>query len=671
VVCPELRVGRKKRFAIKMIFLTGERIRDKRKERPRSSNLWLEQWAVGCHLGEISMDSGVVSSGTSQLRLDTNMFVAPVLRRIRASFAAESLNPTSLWLVASEGTAAWIRYIESALGEHLDDRFRARAMITKACGEMYQRRSQAFASEIARMVDGSKDTELRAFFAALYPGPVGSSIRWSLEGLSKTAPGAGEVLQALQRVNKIPSKELWLEVSHHLGELAIVLTDLLPRENVPRAVGWLGDVSHTFGKEVAELIVSLFDLPKTMEGAIETLRMGEFLFRVNPEHKSGIDDEQKSGFIEGNACLWYERPGWKPVHCGVLGRFQAGTTGFFGYTYSLTQTIPKHGGDTCRISMAPVPVRLNLDRNKPAAETNQAPEWQPPKKINGRQRHRDTLAEMARDKNPVLGYYGPESIMWEPIRHSVILLGGGRAALMQLAHPAVAHAVRDHSVVHEDMLGRFIRTMTSAYTIIFGSIGDVQAVSERVFGIHADISGNLDDVPGQEMRRYHALDPEAVFWVGATLFDTAVMVYERMVRPLEVAERDRLLREASRFWAAFGLAPESCPTAWKDLRGYVDRRVESLAPLVGNTARDQASRLFKPSARFVGPIFEQLRLITAEMLPDSLRRALGMDLDAQQRMLARSWIFAAEKVEPWLPARLRYVPAYHEARRRMRQMRDR
>jgi len=617
------------------------------------------------------MDSGVVSSGASQLRLDTNLFVAPVLRRIRASFAAESLNPTSLWLIASEGTAAWIRYVESALGEHLDDRLQARAILTKACGEMYQRRARAFAPEIAQVMNGATPAELRAFFATLYPGPLGSSMRWSLDGLSPKASRTAGLLQALQRLNKIPPRARWLEVSHHLGELAIVLTDLLPRENVPRAVGWLGDVSFTFGKEVAELTVSLFDLPKTMESAIETLRMGEFLFRVNPEHTSGLGDEQKPGFIEGNACLWYERPGWKQVHCGVLGRFQAGISSVFGYTYSLTQTIPKHGGDSCRISMAPVPVRLGVERNKPAVEANEAPQWQPPKKINGRKQHRDTLAAMARDKNPMLGYYGPESLMWEPIRHSVILLGGGRAALMQLAHPAVAHAIRDHSVVHEDMLGRFIRTMTSAYTIIFGSVDQVQAVSERVFGIHADISGNLDDVPGQEMRRYHALDPEAVFWVGATLFDTAVMVYERMVRPLEVAERDRLVQEASRFWAAFGLAPESCPTTWKDLRGYVERRVESLAPLVGNTARDQAARLFKPSAPFVGPIFEQLRLITAEMLPASLRRALGMELDAQQRMLARSWIFAAEKVEPWLPAPLRYVPAYHDARRRMRQMRDR
>lgn len=617
------------------------------------------------------MESGVVSSGTSQLRLDTNVFIAPILRQLRASFARESVDPTPLWLIASEGTAAWIRTIESALGDHLQDRQRARAILTAACDEMYRRRAKALAPALADVVEGASPGQLRALFEVLYPGLVGSTIRWSLDGLSSKSPGALVLLQAMQRVHQVPAKVRWLEVSHHIGELAIVLTDLLPRENVPRAVGWLGDVCHAFGKEVAELAVSLFDLPLTMESAIETLRMGEFLFRVNPDHSSGTGDQQHPGFIEGNACLWVERPGWKPVHCGVLGRFQAGMSSVFGYTYSLTQTIPKHGGDICRITMAPVPLRVRGDREKSAIMELDAPKWQPPKKIHGRRQHLDTLSSMAEGKDPIAGYYGPESLMWEPIRHSVILLGGGRAALMQLAHPAVAHAIRDHSVVHEDMLGRFIRTMTSAYTIIFGSIEEVRGVSERVFGIHADISGNLDDVPGQEMRRYHALDPEAVFWVGATLFDTVVLVYERMVRPLDVAERDRLVREASRFWAAFGLAPEACPTNWKDLRGYVDRRIESLAPLVGNTARDQAARLFKPAAPLVGSLFEQLRLITAELLPDALRRALRMELDPQQRLLARSWIFAAEKLVPWLPDRLRYVPAYHGAQRRMRRMQRR
>ncbi|MBK9264181.1 MAG: DUF2236 domain-containing protein [Polyangiaceae bacterium] len=612
------------------------------------------------------MESVAVTQGAPQLRLDKHFLIAPALRHLRASFNGEAVEPWALWLVASEGTAGWMRYLESALGEHLDDRYRARAIMTAACGEMFRRRGLALAAPLKEALEGRSPADVRAFFEALYPGPIGASIRWSLDGIARESPGIAASARAWRLAGKVDAKTRWLEVSHHLGELTIVLTELLPKENVPRAIGWLGDTSHAFGKEVAELAASLFGMPPTMESAIETLRMGEFLFRVNPEHTSGVGDEQKPGFIEGSACLWYERPGWKQVHCGVLGRFQAGISEVFGQTYSLTQTIPKHGGDTCRISMSPIQLRVGAERTKTPVRSADAPAWEPPKKINSRKRHTEALDGLVRGKDPVAGYYGPESAMWEGIRHSVILLGGGRAALMQLAHPAVAHAIRDHSVVHEDMLGRFIRTMMSAYTIIFGSADEVRAVSERVYGIHAAISGQLDDVPGQEIRRYHALDPEAVFWVGATLFDTAMMVYERMVRPLDTPDRDRLVREASTFWVAFGLAPEACPTNWADLHGYVERRIEQLAPLVGDTARDQAARLFKPQAPFVQPIFDQLRLITAEMLPASLQRALRMELNPQERLLARSWIFAAERLVPWLPDQIRYVPAYHTAQRRLR-----
>ena len=371
-----------------------------------------------------------------------------------------------------------------------------------------------------------------------------------------------------------------------------------------------------------------------------------------------------SGFIEGTACLWYKRPGWKHVHCGVLGRFQAGIAEVFGQSYSLTQTIPKHGGDTCRITVAPLQIKTHVSRAKP--ETEKRPStWQAPTSLKGHGSHAERMHALAEGRKNAEGFIGPRSRLWQCSRENVILLGGGRAALMQLAHPAVAHAVRDHSVVHTDMLGRFIRTMTSAYGVVFGSLDEVNRISERVYNVHKSISGNLDDVPGQSKGHYHALDPEAVFWVGATLIDTVVMVYEQMVRPMDEKEKDQLTRDSGAFWVAFGVPLESCPKTWNDLRSYVVRRTESLAPLVGPSAIQQASLLFAPHPPLTQPIFDQLRLVTAYMLPESLRRAFRMDLDARERMLARSWLFAAERIRPWLPRALRFVPPYHQAQWRL------
>jgi uncharacterized protein (DUF2236 family) len=570
------------------------------------------------------MESVAVSSDTPHLRLDTHFLMAPALRHLRASFAEESVQPWALWLVASEGTAGWVRYLEAALGEHLNDRYRARAIMTAACSEMYRRRTLALAPPLGQTLADGSPTDIRAFFQALYPGPVGTSIRWSLDGIVKESPGPAASMRGWRLASKVDAKTRWLEVSHHLGELTIVLTELLPKENVPRAIGWLGDVTHAFGKEIAELAASLFGMPHTMESAIETLRMGEFLFRVNPEHTNGVGDDQQ-------------------IHRGVLGRFQAGISEVFGQTYSLT-----------------------AEPTKPQTHTMDAPTWQPPKKIINRKQYANTLSTLAEGKAGVTGYFGPDTENWKCIRESVILIGGGRAAVMQLAHPFVAHAVRDHSVVYDDMLGRFVRTMSSAYAVVFGSIDDARNVGERVYSVHAHIAGALDDVPGHDVGRYHALDPEAVFWVGATLVDTSIRVFERMIRPLTMVERDTLVRESAAFWAVFGVPVEACPTKWSELHDYVERRIESLAPLVGEAARKQVDMLFKPKASLVHPIFGQLRLITAEMLPAPLQRAFRMELNPQERMLARSWIFAAEKVVPRLPSPLRYVPAYHQAQWRMR-----
>ena len=42
-------------------------------------------------------------------------------------------------------------------------------------------------------------------------------------------------------------------------------------------------------------------------------------------------------------------------------------------------------------------------------------------------------------------FFSPDSMIWRVDREMVLLLGGGRALLMQLAHPKVAAGVADHS----------------------------------------------------------------------------------------------------------------------------------------------------------------------------------------------------------------------------------
>jgi hypothetical protein len=114
------------------------------------------------------------------------------------------------------------------------------------------------------------------------------------------------------------------------------------------------------GASYAERIAGLYGMSASGNQpahAIEILRMGEYIFRVNPVHSSSADAANNTGVLEGNACLWYSLPGWERGHCGIFGQFQAGICSVFGLSYKLDQTIPKHGGDLCRVTLHPIRAR--------------------------------------------------------------------------------------------------------------------------------------------------------------------------------------------------------------------------------------------------------------------------------------------------------------------------
>src|ERR1051325_2805260 len=72
---------------------------------------------------------------------------------------------------------------------------------------------------------------------------------------------------------------------------------------------------------------------------------------------------------------------------------------------------------------------------------------------------------------PELGVFGPDSVTWRISRETAVLLGGGsRALLLQVAHPKVAAAVDDHSRYRSDPLGRLRDTLDAIYAFTFADV---------------------------------------------------------------------------------------------------------------------------------------------------------------------------------------------------------
>src|SRR6185312_7531200 len=145
--------------------------------------------------------------------------------------------------------------------------------------------------------------------------------------------------------------------------------------------------------------------------------------------------------------------------------------------------------------------------------------------------HEASLAALVQNvRDPRAGILGPDSISWRIGGDLAIFLGGGRAAMLQLAHPMVAYAIDHHSKTRADVLGRFQRTFRHIFAMVFGELDDALRAARRVHRIHTRIHGEIPTTIGKWRAGtpYHANDADALRWVHATLVDTTVHVRARL-----------------------------------------------------------------------------------------------------------------------------------------------
>jgi uncharacterized protein (DUF2236 family) len=91
------------------------------------------------------------------------------------------------------------------------------------------------------------------------------------------------------------------------------------------------------------------------------------------------------------------------------------------------------------------------------------------------------------------GVFGPRSMTWQIDRESAIFFGAGRALLLQLAHPWVAAAIEQHSDTFTDPVGRFHRTFSTVFSMVFGTLDQSISAARRLHHRHA---GYRADCPG-------------------------------------------------------------------------------------------------------------------------------------------------------------------------------
>ncbi|MEU8346474.1 oxygenase MpaB family protein [Spirillospora sp. NPDC048832] len=247
----------------------------------------------------------------------------------------------------------------------------------------------------------------------------------------------------------------------------------------------------------------------------------------------------------------------------------------------------------------------------------------------------DLLAERLADRDTL------RALAAEPL----VGLAAGRALLMQLAHPAVAAGVAEHSDFADRPLARLFGTLDFLLITTFGTPEQVGRIAAKVRGIHGAVRGE----------GYSGNDPGLQLWVNATLIDSALYVHETLMRPRDDGLPEEYYRQARIVAEVLGCPLDAQPADLAAFRAYTAATLASLE--VTDTAREVAAAVLWPRRlRALFPALAVFRLVTAAMLPEPLREQYGLPWTPGRRRAAALLLGTASAVHRVTPGVLRRPP---------------
>ena len=267
------------------------------------------------------------------------------------------------------------------------------------------------------------------------------------------------------------------------------------------------------------------------------------------------------------------------------------------------------------------------------------------------------------------GYFSPERPIWWLSREWALMLGGGRALLMQAAHPLTLAGVAEHSDYDSDPWGRLERTMEVVWRCVYGTRDEADAAMARVRVLHSRVNGTLREPlgPFPAGTPYSAEDPELLMWVHATLIDSALLMYRTYVGALSRAVAEGYYQDMRLLGELFGIPPGFMPTHLDGFYAYKRRMLASEQITATPLAREVCWVVLRPPLPLaLRPVGLALNQISVGFLPGELRRQYGFGWDpARRAMLFASTQYVKRVALPLLPD---FVRARSEARRAERRL---
>ncbi|WP_167131120.1 oxygenase MpaB family protein [Paramicrobacterium chengjingii] len=242
---------------------------------------------------------------------------------------------------------------------------------------------------------------------------------------------------------------------------------------------------------------------------------------------------------------------------------------------------------------------------------------------------------------------------------AVLISGGGAAILLQIADEQVGLGVARHSDFASRPLDRLHATLTYVYVQAYGTDAERRYVARKVGVAHRPVQADA----GEQSPAYSASDPQLQLWVAATLYRTAIGLYERIHGPLPLDTAEHVYREYAVLGTALGMPKQLWPVDRAAFDEYWSRAHSTLH--VTAEARHVARDLLHPR---VAPPWLTLsmplaRLITAGLLDERLREAYGLQWSRARQRRFDAVMTVTRMLWPRLPRGIRHLPAIRYLRR--------
>jgi uncharacterized protein (DUF2236 family) len=265
------------------------------------------------------------------------------------------------------------------------------------------------------------------------------------------------------------------------------------------------------------------------------------------------------------------------------------------------------------------------------------------------------------------GYFGEDSVLRRVHRERVVGFSGGRALLMQAAHPVAFEGFYAHtSAQTQDAIYRRLgHTAEIMNLIFFGPRAAADEATAMVRGMHARARGRLRVDAGRFKAGtpFAADDPDLLLWVLATLADSSLVVYEKYVASLSAEEREAYWQDFRVIGRLFGLADDDMPATVAGLDAYMTGMLEGDVLHVTPSARELAVLvvLNPPVPLKLRPVLELINQITIGLLPGEIRRGYGLAWDPARAVALHGGAEWVRRVLPLLPAGWRAAPGINVA----------